>query len=139
MTYIAVSGRVSVNDAQRRGIRSILASWFGATQDTLVTGGAYGVDTCAAVWALSEGIPVVLVVPQHLLWHRALASCEGCTVEYVDGGYMGRNEEIAERSDQLLAFPFTKREHLRSGTWATVRRFEARMKPVTVRPLSAFK
>jgi hypothetical protein len=138
MAYIAVSGPVSISQRQRAGIDSVLRSEFGEG-DRLVTGGAYGVDTRAALWALGEGVPVTLVVPRALLWHRALASNDGVAVIEVDGSYMERNERIADEADRLLAFPFTKREHLRSGTWATVRRFEARMKPTSIRPLSVFK
>lgn len=138
MTKIAVSGPVSINEAHRAGIDSILAAWFGEG-DRLVTGGAYGVDTRAALWALGEGIGVTLIVPSDLRWHRELRACSGTCLIEVDGSYMERNEEIAEHADELVAFPFTKREHLRSGTWATVRRFQARMKPTTVRPLSVFK
>jgi hypothetical protein len=138
MSLIAVSGPVSIGEAQRLGIDRTLEAWLGEG-DTLVTGGAYGVDTRAALWALGEGIRVVLIVPRSLLWHRELRACSGTSLIEVDGSYMDRNEAIAEFAHQLIAFPHTKREHLRSGTWATVRRFEARMKPTVIQPLSVFK
>lgn len=134
---VAVSGPVSITDAHRLGIGRSLHEIL-EEGDEVFTGGAYGVDTHAALWSLGEGFDVVLVVPQELPWHRELEAVASATI-LVDGLYMERNERIADLADKLIAFPFTKREHLRSGTWATVRRFEARMKPVTVRPLSLFK
>jgi predicted Rossmann-fold nucleotide-binding protein len=134
---LAVSGPVSISPAQVAGVRSVLARQFDE-DDRLVTGGAYGVDTVAAVWAKGEGLYVHLIVPKDLVWHRELRAIVDEVTE-VDGSYMERNEAVAEACDALLAFPYTKREHLRSGTWATVRRVQGRAKPVKVVALSRFK
>lgn len=141
----AVSGPVSISLAQRAGVLVHLAERFDVEEDVLVTGGAYGVDTTATIWALGEGMPVTLVVPEKQRWNERLMDNAGVTVVVVpstgrgpSADYMARNEEIAERAATLVAFPYTKREHARSGTWATARRFDARGKGVFIIPLSQF-
>lgn len=50
--------------------------------------------------------------------------------------YMERNTYLADNADVCAAFPHTTQEELRSGTWATIRRFERRDKAVVLRPIS---
>lgn len=44
--------------------------------------------------------------------------------------YLDRNHDIVDAVDLLIAAPETKKEHLRSGTWATIR--NARKKGIAV-------
>lgn len=141
--FVAVSGvSRTLTPAQRMGICGDLFGLI-APGDTLITGGAYGVDSAAAVWAASEGIIVYLYVPENNLWHRELANL-AAQVLVVPGpsgseGYMLRNDAIADSpAEALIAFPDTNRSKLRSGTWATVRRFESRGKGYKIVPLSRF-
>lgn len=104
---------------------------------TLYSGGAHGVDTAAAMIALKrEDIDVILVVPIDQFYNYRLARDAGLTqVIEVEGSYMNRNSALAEIADELIAFPRTAREILRSGTWSTIRRFRKLEKPVHLHPL----
>lgn len=139
--YVAVSGISRTLTRAQRAVVTTTLDMQVAPEDTLVTGGAYGVDTAATIWAASEGIAVALYVPRDLLWNRRLAEIAGVeVVAEVPGTYMDRNDALADSSaTKLVAFPDTKRTVLRSGTWATVRRFRARDKDVLVRALSQYK
>lgn len=46
--------------------------------------------------------------------------------------FLDRNHDIVNGSDVLLAFPATKHEELRSGTWATIRYAKKVNKPVYI-------
>jgi hypothetical protein len=48
------------------------------------------------------------------------AFCKGDTV-YPEKEYIERNHNIVDNTDMLIAFPSTKTEILKSGTWATIR------------------
>ncbi len=56
----------------------------------LVSGGAKGVDTCAAVYARENGIPLTEFLPDYARYGR--------------GAPHVRNREIAEYADEMLAF-----------------------------------
>ena len=51
-------------------------------------------------------------------------------------GYLRRDDMLAQNCTHLMAFPNTGTEQQRSGTWATVRRGVAQMRPVLVTPLN---
>lgn len=46
--------------------------------------------------------------------------------------YLDRNHDIVDCTDQLFAFPSTKQEIMRSGTWSTVRYAKKIYKPITM-------
>jgi predicted Rossmann fold nucleotide-binding protein DprA/Smf involved in DNA uptake len=95
------------------------------------TGGAYGVDTEAAIaaWKYQSYNRLQVCVPTGKAYNEATRKL-GKVIE-VPGGYMARNDAIVAHSDVLLAFPRTREEVVRSGTWATIRR--ARKAGVEVR------
>ncbi len=104
--------------------------------DTLITGGAYGVDTQAAYagYLYHRNCHRLIYIPKGK-WHNPV------TYEYgevfpVAGGYMARNQAIADDCDILLAFPQTADEQWRSGTWATVRKARKANKEVIILPIN---
>ena len=82
--------------------------------EAIVSGGAAGVDRCAAEYAKRQGIPLVEFLPDYGRYGRAAP--------------LKRNERIALYADAALVFwDGTSR-----GTAYTVRCFERLGKPVTV-------
>jgi predicted Rossmann fold nucleotide-binding protein DprA/Smf involved in DNA uptake len=57
--------------------------------------------------------------------------------EYMAAGttYMDRNARLVALGDMLLAFPATRAEELRSGTWSTIRRARKAGKRIVIVPL----
>jgi predicted Rossmann fold nucleotide-binding protein DprA/Smf involved in DNA uptake len=51
-------------------------------------------------------------------------------------GLLRRNDILAVNCTHMMAFPETKKEHTRSGTWATVRRARKLNRKVLIKPLS---
>lgn len=133
---VAVSGPARKLTEEEFGIvRAEIAKLPPGTH--LFSGGAHGVDTAAAFFALELGLPVVLVVPADLFHNYRLAqNTELADVIEVEGSYMDRNDRLAEEADELIAFPRSPNETVRSGTWATVRRFRKQEKPVKIVSLS---
>jgi len=133
---VAVSGPARKLTEEEFGIvRGEVAKLEPGTE--LVSGCAHGVDTAAAFYALELGLPVVLVVPEDQFHNYALAGNVEVTDSIeVHGSYMDRNDALAEYADELIAFPRSPSETVRSGTWATVRRFRKRDKNVRIVPLT---
>lgn len=129
---VAVSGPTTISASGEELVRGVVAALPAGT--VLVSGGAYGVDTLAAESARERGLRVILAVPAGKWHNERLSEDLGCRVEEVPGGYMARNDRLAELADVLYAFPPTAREELRSGTWATVRRFRRLGKTVHLTP-----
>lgn len=95
-----------------------------------VTGGCVGVDTFIAMVGDAAGIHVHVVLPADRSkvdpdWQWYCSSY----YEMPEGTkYMDRNDELVRRSTHMgAAFPRTP-EVIRSGTWATVRRFRGKVK-----------
>lgn len=109
--------------------------------DEFTTGGAYGIDTIAAETAVQMFPDIVhrLCIPA-APFNRSLSG--PYTIQYGPVGktqseaYMARNDLIVFYTDVLLAWPMTKTEELRSGTWATVRRARRLGKEVRIFPLT---
>ena len=80
----------------------------------IVSGGAKGIDTCAAAYAEENGIKLTVFLPQYELFGRAAP--------------LKRNEQIAEYADSAIAFWDGKSK----GTLHTVKKFLDRNKPVRV-------
>lgn len=103
------------------------------------SGASWGVDTAVAEVASN----LILIIPgapfnEDLLELRTDAQVIdlGGDSIYMDGSeaYMDRNQELVNLGDHLLAFPQTRKEVKRSGTWATIRRAQGVI-PVTYIPL----
>lgn len=126
------------------------------------TGAAYGVDT-AAFYIGKELFPDALhrvCVPKGKRHNRIVVadaepSCAvelvpgggyrsrddriAYAVELVPGGHLKRDDRIVYHSDVLVAFPKTRNEVMRSGTWATIRRARKKGIPVKLWPLSEIR
>jgi hypothetical protein len=104
------------------------------------TGGAYGIDTIAAIAAVHQWPEAHhrLIVPEGCDWNEQLPSILPGTVAVhrITGGYMKRNDVLIADATTLLAFPATATEQLRSGTWATIRRARQRELDVRIYPLT---
>jgi len=46
--------------------------------------------------------------------------------------YLKRNKDIVSSSDIMLATPLTRKEHVRSGTWSTIRYARNKCKPLVI-------
>ena len=75
------------------GSRSLTVSDIGkyiSSADEIVSGGASGVDRCAAKYAIENGIKLTEILPQYKRYGRAAAIL--------------RNKEIVDYSDKIIAF-----------------------------------
>ena len=131
--------------------KAVVDDWGPPTY--LMSGCAFGIDT-DAIMAFLKIFPAIkrvyLVVPgapYNVAWvneclgihspmERTAVTVHRMPVrtQPIAKAYMARNDYVAEHADKLVAFPHQAEEQLRSGTWATVRRFEKLDKPVIVRP-----
>jgi hypothetical protein len=115
-----------------------------------VTGACWGVDTHAArlglaLWKNGAHRIVVpnaahneeLVSEFEVLENAAGRGQPSVTIERMPAGtgYMERNDRLVALADILLAFPSTRYEVVRSGTWATVRRARKAGVSIMVTPL----
>lgn len=115
----------------------------------LVTGCQVGVDTTFVDYYIEVGrqpdVKVKLIVPsaphnQEFVARMRARGPRLTDVIWAPNGrnnanaYMKRNDVVAEEGDLLAAFPLEPQEVLRSGTWATIRRFRKLDKPVTITP-----
>lgn len=116
------------------------------------SGGAGGIDSIFAVEArrLWPDVPLEFVVPADAPYNRHLVRLMAetdplVTVTYIEAPegaslserYMRRNDAlVAKPTDRLLAFPPSRTEELRSGTWATVRRARKALVSVIYFPLN---
>lgn len=91
-----------------------LADFLPKKVSEIVTGGAEGIDTCAAVFATEKGIKLTVFLPQYKKFGRAAP--------------LKRNEQIADYADCALAFWDGKSK----GTQHIVKQFKIRNKPVHV-------
>lgn len=80
----------------------------------IVSGGARGVDTCAAAYAKEHDVPLREFLPDYAHYGRVAP--------------LKRNEEIAEYADGALVFWDGRSK----GTANTIHCFKKRQKPVTV-------
>ena len=80
----------------------------------IVSGGAEGVDTCAAAFARKKGLKLTAFLPQYEKFGRAAP--------------LRRNEQIADYADCAVAFW----DGMSKGTRHVIKQFEIRNKPVRV-------
>lgn len=75
------------------GLRNVVVSDIGryiSNVEEIVSGGAVGVDRCAAEYAKENGIKLTVFLPQYKLYGRAAPII--------------RNKEIVDYSDKIIAF-----------------------------------
>lgn len=102
----------------------------------LITGGARGVDTVAALACrdFHSTVEQRVIYPDGR-WNEELRERIPGANFYPGGPYLQRNDALVEHADLLIAFPRTADEVLRSGTWSTVRRARKRGVEVRLCPL----
>lgn len=128
---ICISGPARELTEEEEVLIDFMLSRILKDEDKFISGGAIGVDACGTWVAYDTGHWVDLVVPATLPWDEGL-SVYAQGIFPIEGDYMDRNDALAERGDVLVAFPETAEEELRSGTWATIRRFRKAGKPVII-------
>lgn len=134
-------------------VNYVVAALVDGTEYT--SGCAFGVDTIAGQAVIEHhmhrpGVFLRLAVPAALhnsAWVGEVGQMIGgqlgvdAVIERAPEGrtksesYMLRNDLIVAHLDRLVAFPPTREEELRSGTWATVRRAHKAGKDVIILPL----
>ena len=98
-----------------RGIRiENIEEFLPEVIDEIVSGGAKGIDECAAEYAKAKGISLVEFLPEYSKFGRAAP--------------LKRNERIAEYADEAIAFW----DGRSAGTKYTVNTFRKLGKPVKV-------
>ncbi len=95
-------------------MRIKLEDYLPAETEEIVSGGARGVDTCAAIYARANGIPLKEFLPEYDLYGKAAP--------------LVRNDLIVEYADMVLAFW----DGSSTGTRYVVRRCRQLEKPVKV-------
>lgn len=111
--------------------------------DAFITGGALGIDTFAAEYALDHGIYLSIITPftpdvmtkfwryedrERLLTHLNMANATRCLGDHYDGSlYQRRNEAMVDAAEAVLAFWTGKRY---GGTFNCIAYALRREKPV---------
>lgn len=106
--------RHGMSDGQKEALAALLFR-LGATE--LHHGDCVGADAQAHYTAMALGLRVVLhppSVPHFRAW---------CVADETRDtqDFLLRNKAIVNATDMLIAAPADPREHVRSGTWSTVR------------------
>jgi len=104
---LAIIGSRSITDID-------LSKYIPEGVTEIVSGGAKGVDTCAAAYAQNNGIALTVFLPDYARYNR--------------GAPLKRNEQIAEYADEALVFWDGKSR----GTAQTIRHFRTRRKPYSI-------
>lgn len=91
-------------------------------------GDCIGADALFHNIMLSLNIPII-VHPPNINTLRAY--CNG-NIILKEKPYLMRNQDIVNSTDLLIAFPSTKQEVLKSGTWSTIRYAQKINKPVII-------
>ena len=97
-----------------RDITAVNLTEYLSGGDEIVTGGAVGVDSCAADYARAHGIKLTVFLPQYECYGRAAP--------------IVRNQEIVDYADKVLAF-WNGRSR---GTLSAIRYAEKTGKPCEV-------
>ena len=101
------------------GSRNVTVSDFGAYEsenDEIVTGGAVGVDRCAAAYARQNGLRLTEFLPQYERYGRAAP--------------IVRNRQIVDYADKVIAFWNGRSK----GTWSVIRYADKAGKPCEIVP-----
>ena len=91
-------------------------------------GDCIGADEDAHKIAILIGLHIHIHPPS--MFHKR-ANCQA-NVKYSPRPYLKRNHDIVDSTDLLIATPKSKREELRSGTWATIRYAQKKHKQVII-------
>ena len=75
-----------------------------------------------------HGIKTIIHPPKN---NKLRAFCKGDIIN-PEKEYIARNHDIVDCTDILLAFPVTKNEVLKSGTWATIRYAKKQNKEIII-------
>lgn len=143
----AFTGPVELSAAGAAVVRRAVGRLEGA--ECFISGAAHGVDTAAAFAALDCFPSVLHRVYVPAAWHNRDAVAElrerGAEIVQVGGGasaaesYMARNDRMVGDCTDLVGFPLTLDEELRSGTWATIRRARRVGRRVSLHPLGGME
>jgi hypothetical protein len=114
----------------------------------IVSGCALGIDTMWIVLAKERWTRarILLIVPQayhnealvkefRRLYPRELDVLNAPGAPSAAQAYMARNDMLANIANVVAAHPAESVEKVRSGTWATIRRFRKLNKPIYIEPL----
>ena len=104
---IAVIGSRKITDAP-------LEKYIGGEVEEIVSGGAVGVDTCAAEFARARGIRLTVMLPEYEKYGRAAP--------------IVRNKQIVDYADKVLAFW----DGQSKGTLSVIKYAEKKQKPCEV-------
>lgn len=98
---------------------------------TLHHGACVGGDEQLALTAFNLGYTIAAHPPinKKALSVRAL---DLSTIVWEEDDYIARNRTIVDVTDVMLAFPRTRAEELRSGTWSTIRYAKTRNKALVI-------
>lgn len=121
--------QIGVTQPQLEVLRDMLS--LPRTGDQFHHGDCIGADADAAWVASSFGYWVVAHPPTDPIKRAFSKYNNEILPEYP---YLTRNRHIVDACDQLIATPKQMFEELRSGTWATVRYAEGKIKVVIIYP-----
>lgn len=111
---IGVIGGVARND--EIFIFGVLAN-FVKPEDTIISGGAEGVDSIARMFAKAYNLELIEYLPENVK-----------EIPYGSSAFKERNKQIADKSDIIIAFPSVSSR----GTWFTVGEARKRNKRIVV-------
>lgn len=142
MSIIAFSGPENLRGTQESYVCEIVRRQHA---NGYVSGCARGVDS-AAGWEALKFFPQAshtFVVPNEFRYNvemvktieKTKLSDKVQVVSLTTGGPLERNQYMDDISDELVAFPKTKFEIIRSGTWHTIRYAQKIGNKVTIYPL----
>lgn len=155
---VAVTGARGFRKGEEDVARSIIQEALEGLQiepTLFITGASWGADTVAAqigysIWPPGRTQPgtehriVVPAAPHNEELVEQMRGLEGVVIERLarrhvkqNDAYMARNDRMIELAELLIAFPSTRTEQHRSGTWSTVRRARKKRLPIMFRPLDA--
>ncbi len=97
-----------------RNINVVDISRYISDCEELVSGGAVGVDSCAAQYAKENGIKLTVFLPQYELYGRAAP--------------IARNREIVDYADKIVAFWNGRSK----GTLSVIKYAEKKAKPCEI-------
>ena len=104
---IAVIGSRKITDVP-------IQKYIGAEVEEIVSGGADGVDTCAAEYARANGLRLTVILPEYEKYGRAAP--------------IVRNKQIVDRADRVVAFWDGRSK----GTMSVIKYAEKTKKPCEV-------
>lgn len=143
MRAIAFTGEVELTRPQVSTVRCGVQHL--APADLYISGAAFGVDTVAGLTAIELHPHAEHRVYVPAAWHNAEGVEQlhqrGAVVIEVDqagsvgASYMARNDRMVAECTELVGFPYTAQEEVRSGTWATIRRARKAHRGLTIQPL----